>query len=748
MLTTQGVGTAVLPVGAWVERRRLLDELHASGPATVVTVSGPAGSGKSTLARQWVHLDCRRSAVIRLAAHDDAVSLAEGLIGALESFDPDAPGSRAPVTATEPAFSTVLLPALGSLASSRDVPYLLVVDDVHLLTGDAASRVLHAVCEAVPTGSQVALLTRGALPGWIAPMRAERRIHAIGAAALAFDVDEAARLVQGQGLDLPSAELRQLVEHSEGWAVALYLTTLAMNEATAGPGAHSPAAGADPFIVDYLRAAVLGGLDVEDVDFLRRTCILETLSAPVCDAVTGRHDSARVLPALHRRIQLVVPLDRENRRFRYHHLFQEALREELRTEDPELVAELHRRAADWYATVGDADEAVRHAKLSGDLSFTGRLVWSDIALCVGTGRPDRLHRWLLGLTDRQVATDPWLSLAAAWSAMQTGDAVRMNRWTMHCEAHAGRDWRVRVDTDEYAAELAVLTIVIGRGGLGEAIQLASAALDGLAPGSPFRSAAAFICGVALTLRREFVLGEQRLVEAGRVAAALDVPIIEADSASWLGTLALLAGDVDRAARLIDQASYQIRRHRLDRLAYSAHCVTAQGLAEAIRGDRAAAAATLSTARMMMSGVSDIAPWFHVCGRLIQARTAVLLGDGATARVLLREAQAHMTPELAASLAQDLLDDTQQALRRLDADSVPGAALTTAELRVLQFMPTHLSFPEIGEHLFLSRNTVKTHALSIYRKLGVTSRSDAVAAAQRHGLLEPGTSADRVGAGQT
>ena len=135
-------------------------------------------------------------------------------------------------------------------------------------------------------------------------------------------------------------------------------------------------------------------------------------------------------------------------------------------------------------------------------------------------------------------------------------------------------------------------------------------------------------------------------------------------------------------------------------------------------------------------VTEIAPWFAVTGRLIQARTAMLLGDGATARILSNEAARKMTPDLEGTLVESMLVDTRAALQSMAIESGSAAALTSAELRVLQFLPSHLSFPQIGERLFLSQNTVKTHALSIYRKFGVSSRSEAVLKAQSLGLVEP------------
>ena len=210
--------------------------------------------------------------------------------------------------------------------------------------------------------------------------------------------------------------------------------------------------------------------------------------------------------------------------------------------------------------------------------------------------------------------------------------------------------------------------------------------------------------------------------------------MQADALSWQGLMAVATADHARGAELIAEASRLIELYHLDRMVTSAHCLTAKALLLAMRHEPDAAA-TLATARRLTVTIHGVGPWFAVCGRLFQARAALLLGDAALARLLIVEARAAMTPELADSLAGDLLDDTETLFRSVSLTGISGAALTAAEMRVLQFMPSHLSFPLIGEHLHLSLNTVKTHALAIYRKLGVNSRDEAVARAQELGLVE-------------
>jgi LuxR family maltose regulon positive regulatory protein len=695
----------------------------------VIVISAAAGSGKSTLAAQWADADSRPHAAVALAPHlDDPAPLGLLLVNALEGFGAPARRTRAVVTGAEPEFSAVLLPAIRELAASRTRPFVLVVDDAHLLVDEGCHQLLAAVCEGVPPGSTVALVTRDATPEWLARMRTEGRL--VEVRDLALDEHEAARLFADIAVPIDGPALTEVLEESEGWAVGLYLAALARRDG------HGTATGDfRRFVGDYLQSQVLDTLATDQRDFLVQTSVLEELNGPLCNAVTGRVDAESVLDDLARRIQLVIELDGQPPRYRYHHLFSECLQAKLRADHPQSPPLLHAKAARWQADQGDIDAAVRHARKSGDLRLTGSLVWSGIIPCIGSGRPDRLHSWLVDLDDGQLQKDRWLSLAASWLALQEGDGARMQRWALVAERHAGRDWRRRVSTDEYCASLATLLVLIGQS-LTDVVALSTAALEGLPPDSGFRPPTAWLRGVALTLLGRLDEGRASILQAESLAAALDVPVIEADSLAFLGVLAILGGDRDAGVRQITRSMDLIHRHDLDRLATTAHTVTAQAFALAVVGDRRAAETAFAKARRLSGLVTEIAPWFAVTGRLIQARTAMLLGDGATARILTSEAARKMTPDLEGTLVESMLVDTRASLRSMAVESGSAVALTSAELRVLQFLPSHLSFPQIGERLFLSQNTVKTHALSIYRKFGVSSRSEAVLKAQSLGLVEP------------
>lgn len=719
-----------------VPRRRLLAGLGASG-CRIIVIGGPAGSGKSTVAAQWVEHDARHHVTIRLTPrHDDPARLVSAIVQALGSTSRSAQVLTSTATASEPAFSSTILPAVARLLPARRHPVILVLDDVHLISKPKCEAILESLAAAVPPGSHLVLLTRERTPDWLARLRAQGVVQEVAPHDLAFDVDEADALFRRMGITLTAGEIEQIVADSEGWAVGLYLTALSLkNDRRSVPREPvTRARGSDRYLVDYVRTQVLDEFDDTQRRFLVETSILDELDPSLCAAVTERPDAPTILAELLSRLQLVLQPD-DAGPARYHHLLSQALQSELRQTEPDAVSGLHVRAATWYQQAGDLDTAIAHAKAAGDLSLAGSLMWSRLTDCVASGRPDRLQSWLEDLTREQIGRDPWLSMAAAWLALQTADADAIHRWALHCEAFAGPGWRDHAADDEYAAGLAVMRALIGDEGLGVMAQMSEAAYQGLKPDNGFRAAAAFLWGVALTLQGEMAAGSEKLDIAERLGRSLDAPLLIADSLSWRGILAITQGSAEDGIRLIGQASGVIREHQLERLATSAHCITAQALVLAMRGDKGAARTTLGSARRLMTITESIAPWFAVCGRLVQARAAILLGDGALARTLINEARARLTPDLEDTLAATMLAEGEAALSRVTVEGISAGSLTTAELRVLQFLPSHLTFPKIGEHLFLSTNTVKTHALSIYRKLGVSSRAEAVDRARALGLVE-------------
>jgi LuxR family maltose regulon positive regulatory protein len=614
---------------------------------------------------------------------------------------------------------------------------VLVVDDVHLLSDPDCHAVLEAVSRGMPPGSQLALLSRTRLPEAVARARAEGRVLEIGPDDLALGDTESRRLLSALDPTLSADQAGEIVERSEGWPVGLYLMALAVARG-GGRTEEAPVVaptGSDRYVLDYIRGEVLTGLSARTRQFLRQTSIVDELDVDLCDALVRRHDSARILADLARRLQLVVAMDATGHRYRYHHLLIDALRIDLTEHEPWMEGELHVRASAWYEAHGDWDRAVGHALAAGDLPRMSRLVWAGVPACISSGHPDRLRTWLSGLAEDQIRSDPWLSLSAAWLALQSGDSSLMTRWLLAADAHAGPDWDLKAREDPYAASLAAIHVTVGNHGLKGTIELCRRVQEGLPRDSGFRAAAFLNEGAALVLTRRPDLGLASLHEAERLARALGIHVVVGNSLAWQGLVALMDDDWARAAPLISRAGDLVRTHHLDRLATSANIITAVALLQAARGSKTEARMTLGTARRLTGHVIHIAPWFAVLGPLVQARVAILLGDGALARTLCAEAKGHMVPDLEDTVLGDFIAETEALLREVRVDGLVPGTLTKSELRILQFLPSRLTFPEIGEHLFVSQNTVKTHALSIYRKLGTSSRNETIDRARTLGLIE-------------
>ena len=224
---------------------------------------------------------------------DDAAILIEALVDALETLGPPAAVTRARITSKEPAFSATMLPAVARLVQTRGEPFILVVDDVHLVQSAPAQRVLESVCEACPDDSTIVLLTRSQAPEWLARVRATGRLTEVSAADLDFDIDETAQLLSAMGLPVDESDVAAVVEHTEGWAVGVYLTALGLRSSgRARVDGTRVVRGSDRIVADYLRTQVLATLSDDHRRFLTLTSVLDELNGPLCDAVLERTDSA------------------------------------------------------------------------------------------------------------------------------------------------------------------------------------------------------------------------------------------------------------------------------------------------------------------------------------------------------------------------------------------------------------------------------------------------------------------------
>jgi len=682
------IATAPSPVRTGsVARPRLVERLADPHGPPIALVAAPAGYGKTTLLVEWAAQEPRPVEWIALGPdHDDPAVLAAALGHAVE----------------------------------RPVPFALVLDDVHVLRSRGALKVLRTLVDEFPAGSRLVLSSRTepALP--VGRLRAHRVLTEVRTRDLAMDVGEAAELLENAGLRLRTREVETLVRRTEGWPAALYLAAATLRDERDSAAAADRFGGHAAAVRQYLCDVVLDRMPRGAVAFLLKTSILDRLTGPACDAVLGRTGSAATLDALSQTDLLLVPLDRRGDSYRYPRLLADMLAAELRHRDPRTAAELHGRAAEWYAAEGDSERAIGHAIAAGAHERAGELIWASAPEYIGKGRNESVRRWLSAFGDGQIAADPLLALTAAESAVARGDLGAAERWEPGAApGPAAVSLRAALPGDGLVAK--------GR---------AARAAAELAPAdSPWRSRCRLLEGVALHVTGDAESAERALEEGARCGAVI-APNVQVVCLAQLALMAADRGDGDGAAAFAARARAQVDHYGLAGYPTSALVFAVSAALRARRDRLDEARDDLRQAVRLLGELADYYPWYEAEARVASARAALGLGDLPAARDQIAAASraARRVPE--AVVLHGWVDAVDAQADVVAAAAAAGSAsLTTAELRILRFLPTHLSFREIAARLYVSANTVKTQAHAVYRKLDASSRSQAVARAGELGLLD-------------
>jgi len=722
--------TSLRANAALVDRPRLLGKLVGSS-AAVVLLNAPSGYGKSVLLEQWSGRDRRPFVSVLLGPeHNDPALLAAAIVAALERVEPVRPDVAAALAVPEPGIESFVLPRLATALAARRSPLVLILDDLEQLESPQSLSVVATVCAELAPGSQVALATRRepALP--LGRLRAHRHLIELSRADLTMNKAECAALLSGLGLELSSKQLDLLVAHTEGWPAALYLAGLALGEAPDLGRAIARFAGDDRIVVDYISDEFLVPVSRRRLEFLRRASVLDRLSGPLCDAVLERTGSATVLRDLSRSNMLLVPLDRQDEWFRFHALFREMLAGELRRVEPEQVADLHRRASDWWSERGDWDRAIDHAIEAGAIDRAGELLWDAIPAYMTRGRNSTILACLHRLGEETVAADAALSLTMACAHLNRGAGAEADHW-----AAVGKGLLAATASSEkkdvLSAGLALFEACLSRNGVGEMSARCATAARLLPEESPWLSMSCLLDGVGLHLRGARRPALEALAEGAR-RGSVGAPNVQVLCLAQMALLAIEDDDWQLAEMLASQARAQIDRSGLVEYTIMALAFAVSALVRSRVGMVEQAGADFRLAGARLAELDQFAPWYEIETRVVLARAAARLGEARAAAELLADASRLLKEAPDAVVLGEWIEATAAAVEAASVSE--GAGLTPAELRLLQFLPTHLSFPQIAAQLFVSPNTVKTQAQSIYRKLGASSRRTAVELAEAAGLL--------------
>lgn len=718
-----------------VSRTALVNSLRV-GSAAVATVVAPAGYGKTTLLAQWAARDDRPFAWVTVDERDnDPVVLLRHIAAALERDEPVEERVRDALETPGSSIWTKALPRLAGELSARG-PSVLVLDDVNLLRSRASLEALAALVDEEAESSLLVFAGRTQPRLALAPLRASGRLLELGVADLAMTRREAELLLRESGIHLSAERTAELVEQCEGWPAALYLAALSIRDGRQTGAEAARLSGDDRYLADYFRSEYLAHLRPGPLRFLRRTSVLDRMCGPLCDAMLEDEGSAHELEKIERANLFLVPLDNRREWYRYHHLFRDLLRRELVEHEPELVSRLHGRAANWFEEHGDVESALEHAFAAGDTDRAAAMLTTLVLPLYYSGRVATLERWLTrferaGLLERY----PAIAIQGCGIHAVRGRPEQAEHWLEIASRGTFRG-SLPDGTKTIKPWLATLSAWLCRQGPKQMLADADAAVAGLAEGSNWRSGALLAQGSALLLLGEYERADATLAQAAQAAAAAGATESHVVALGERALIAAELGEHDRADELSDELHELVASSAVEGyLARSVDCAaTARTMLR--HGHWNEARIALTTGRELAAYLTGAVPWLAIQVRLELARGFVTLRDADTAQELLDEAVELLGrfPGLRSLRAR--ADELQ---REVDVTPEPEGAhhagLTRAELRLLPLLATHLSFREIAEQLFVSRNTIKTQAISVYRKLGVSSRSEAIAEAQRLGLGE-------------
>jgi LuxR family transcriptional regulator, maltose regulon positive regulatory protein len=713
--------------------RSSLVRLLTEAPAPIVSVVAPSGYGKTTLLAQWAERSGQAFAWVSLDERDnDPKVLLSYVAAALDTVQPIGDQVFEALASSTSSVPGSVVPRLGSAFWSMTERVVLVLDDVHLLRNIECRDALSVLADHVPPGSRLVLAGRDAPPLRIARLRVEGRLLEIGPADLSLSKQEAASLLRAADVKLGEDDAMALHERTEGWAAGLYLAALYLREGGSLQGAGDAFGGDDRLVSQYMESEFLGRISARHREFLTRTAVLERMSGPLCEAVLESPGAATELAELVQSNLLLVPLDRRGYWYRYHHLFRDMLLADLERLEPGLLPVLRRRAAAWCQANDRPEEALGYAMAAGDVDAAARLVKSLVVFTDRQGRFAALQRWLRWLEERDgIAGHPMIAAWAALHAAQTGrpaDAERwadmVDRWQYGGSSHS--------DDPTAEAWAAVLRAVMCRHGIEQMSADSDEAERKFAAANIVAPVATLCQALARILSGNPGGSDELLQDTVRVAAEVGSYEVRADALCERSLLAMADGDWSRAETLASEAGDALRPIGMETLiACAVRARTAMH-----RGDVEAARRELLSAQRLRPLDTYAIPHLAVQARIELARVRLALADVAGARTLMREIDEILKhrPDLGT-----LVGEARELRARLSAErgpATPGvSSLTSAELRVLPMLATHLSFPEIGAEMFLSPHTVKSQAMSIYRKLGASSRNQAVIRSRELGLLE-------------
>jgi LuxR family transcriptional regulator, maltose regulon positive regulatory protein len=700
------------------------------GPVSLVA---PPGYGKSTLLASWAAEEERRFAWLSLDPRDDdPVVLWSAIVGAVRELEPGFGADVAAALRTPGAdLTTGPIPRLLNEVEGA-APFVFILDDYHWISDPTCLRTIEFLFERAPASLTLVLSSRSDPMLPLARMRAAGGLLELGAGDLSFRLDETTRFLNDTlGLGLSDSALQALQARTEGWPAGLYLAYLSLRDSDDREGFVRAFRGSSRHVADYLSEVVLDSLDDRTRDFLISTSILERLSGPLADAVTQRNDSTSFLRELERTNHFLIPLDDRREWYRYHRLFADLLGDALQRRAPGAASELHRRAYGWFAQAADHDAAIRHAILAGDLEEATVLVCEHYIPTIEWGGFSTVARWLRLFPRDWVERDARMLVVEAWV---------MSFLNRREEAEAALEHAASIDYEgplpDGASSLAASVVLVRAGFPWDDVSAMVAAaeraflLEGRS-GSPWTVTVHAQLGWARCLSGMFEEARPLLEHAAASAPASQQWLNAFGAHCSLAWVELEAGRLQEAERHAREAIAVVEANNL-------HQTPPAGWGYAMLGAVLGRMGRSRQADELLSrGIEQLRhggqPLLVVQALLEQALVRRSIGAHSDARALTAEARAMLRGFKDAGALSERAQTVSHSVVRSPAGSATRD-LTQRELDVLKLLEKGLPKREIADALFLSYNTIHSHAKSIYRKLDASNREEAIFHARERGLI--------------
>ena len=643
--------------------------------------------------------------------------------------NPDVAKSTSSHSLVAPVIDLVLPRLVNELDGQGEIT--LILDDFHRVSSEPARASVRWFIEHAPPGFHVVLATRTEPSLPVASLRAHGELLELRAADLRFTYQEADAFLNGRlGLDLTAEDVDSLVGKTEGWPAGLYLAALSMQPTADRHAFVRTFGGSNRHVVDFLVTEVLEAHTPPAQALMLHTSILERLTGPLCDAVMDQEGSAEMLDELSRSNLFLVPLDDEAGWYRFHHVFAQLLRVELERREPGLAPALHRRAYSWHRDHGTTDEAIQHAVAAEAYAEAVELIETFWIRYANTWRYDTVLAWLRQLPDELLTSEVHLLLIQAWVLSLSARQEEAARAIAAVERLGDLDAGPLPDGFSSAgASLTMLRAGFPWGDVGAQLENARRAAELEGPGSPWRPLACWAVGVGLYFEGERDEADEWFAESAALAPASAQWLSGTSSLAYRSLIAGERGRADEQRTLAESAAQFGREHGTEQAVGTVPLAVGASLAARGRPEEALP--------LIEHGVALA----RIFGQPIQVAHALLgqapvlraLGEHKAATAAIADARSVLDhcPDpgiLAETLST--LERPAQIRRVLSEDR----ELTPRELGVLQLLRSDLSERDIGRELYVSHYTVHSHVRSIYRKLAVSSRADALERSRELGLL--------------